>query len=241
MQSVRSSLEYPKGGGPQGTTRFDAAIMRPVVVKDGQATQIVDLGNVTAVTTTYTVLATDGVVELGNTTSYTVTLPARSAVPKGWSVIFKQTGASGLKTIARAGSDTIDGATSVTLSKQYETVQIMNDGSNWVKVAAFPYLLKQVVTGAATVADATDICVITSDTAFALTLPAAATKAGKIIFFKKNAGAGTNACTITRAGSDTIDGATTYTLTLDKRVVALYSDGSAWFILIPSGLAMTAG
>lgn len=244
MQSVRNKFEYPGAADVIGTTRFDGQLMRAVVIKNGQVAQIVDLGNVTAVTATYTVLPSDGIVKLGNTTSYTATLPAITAVPKGWGVTFKKTGASGVNTIAAAGSDTIDGAASITLTGQFEAVRVFSDGTNWVKSGnTTSYLVKQTIGAGAsqTVNDATDIVVITSDTAIALTLPAAATKSGKILRFKKNAGAGTAATTLTRAGADTIDGGTTYTITADKRVTELYSDGTAWFITVPSGLAMTAG
>lgn len=242
MYVVRNSTEYPKGD-PRGYPVFDGALMRSLILKNGQVPQALDFGNVTAVTATYTVLLSDGLVELGNTTSYTATLPAISAVPKGWGVTFKKTGASGVNTISRAGSDTIDGATSITLQSQYQAVRITSDGTNWIASGASATLLKQTIAAGAsqTVSDGTDVVVITSDTAIALTLPAAVTKAGKLIYFKKNAGAGSAACTLTRAGSDTIDGGTTYTITADKRVTVLYSDGTAWFIIVPSGLALTAG
>lgn len=65
--------------------------------------------------------------------------------------------------------------------------------------------------------------------AFAATLPSAATAGnGATIIFKKT-DSSSNAITITRAGSDTIDGATTQALTEQYSIFALVSDGvSAW-------------
>lgn len=74
--------------------------------------------------------------------------------------------------------------------------------------------------------------------AFAATLPtAAAAGFGAMVFFKKT-DASTNAVTVTRAASDTIDNATTFTLTARYEVVGLSSDGvSNWNIIVrPSGI-----
>lgn len=75
--------------------------------------------------------------------------------------------------------------------------------------------------------------------AFAITLPAArqlADVAGEdlsriIIIKKKDSSA--NAVTVTRAGSDTIDGATTYVLSAQYNTVILCDDqdGDAWNII----------
>lgn len=68
--------------------------------------------------------------------------------------------------------------------------------------------------------------------AFAVTLPsAAATLAGRIFRVKKTDSSG-NAVTLTRAGSDTIDGATTYALSAQYKFIAVECDGvSAWWIV----------
>lgn len=81
------------------------------------------------------------------------------------------------------------------------------------------------------------ICDATSG-AFAITLPAAkalADAAGqdlsRFIYIKKK-DASANAVTVTRAGSDTIDGATTYVLSTqyDAILLADDQDGDAWNI-----------
>lgn len=66
--------------------------------------------------------------------------------------------------------------------------------------------------------------------AFAVTLPAASAAAGKTLEVKK-IDSSANAVTVTRAGSDTIDGATTYALSAQYQSVTLVSDGSAsWYV-----------
>jgi len=75
--------------------------------------------------------------------------------------------------------------------------------------------------------------------AFALTLPAAGAleditekNDGRILIIKKK-DSSANAITVTRAGSDTIDGATTYALSAQYDSVTLVddSDGDAWNII----------
>lgn len=80
----------------------------------------------------------------------------------------------------------------------------------------------------ATVADDVVLC---SGAAFTVTLPAASLP-GKVIRLKKTDSSFTNIITIARAGSDTIDGATSTTLNTLNETVALVSDGvSSWILL----------
>lgn len=67
--------------------------------------------------------------------------------------------------------------------------------------------------------------------AFATTLPAASANSGKRIAFK-NTTTSTTAMTVTRAGSDTIDGATTSAMTTSRGKLILISDGVAtWHVI----------
>lgn len=66
----------------------------------------------------------------------------------------------------------------------------------------------------------------TGNTNRTLTLPAASANAGRVMIVKKT-DSGTGLVTITRAGSDTIDGATTLVLTSQYDSVTLVCDGSA--------------
>lgn len=76
--------------------------------------------------------------------------------------------------------------------------------------------------------------------AFAATLPTAASAAaGAVVFFKKT-DATANAVTITRAGSDTIDGATTLPLSSRYAVAGLQSDGvSSWNVIVKTDSVFT--
>lgn len=66
--------------------------------------------------------------------------------------------------------------------------------------------------------------------AFAVTLPAASARRDQIVIKKTDSSA--NAVTVTRAGSDTIDGATTYALSTQYQSVTLVSDGtSTWYVV----------
>ena len=69
--------------------------------------------------------------------------------------------------------------------------------------------------------------------AWVLTLPPAATIAGKIFIIKKSSG-DTNVLTIDGNASEIIDGITTYSLSAQNQFVALISNGTNWFIIATS-------
>lgn len=74
--------------------------------------------------TLYLVNATGGAI--------TMNLPAAATAGKGFTVLIKKTdSAANAVTIARAGSDTIDGQTSFTILSQYDTFILVSDGTNW--------------------------------------------------------------------------------------------------------------
>ena len=94
-------------------------------------------GGVRAVTATATQIATDRLI-LGDATggAFTVTL-LTAAGREGWEIMVKKTDASGnAVTIDGAGSETIDGATTVALSSQYSSRRLISDGTNWHVVAS---------------------------------------------------------------------------------------------------------
>ena len=66
--------------------------------------------------------------------------------------------------------------------------------------------------------------------AFSVTLPAASTATGNPIWIK-NVSASTNTITIDADGSETIDGATTKTITTARSSVVLLSDGTEWLVM----------
>jgi hypothetical protein len=64
----------------------------------------------------------------------TVNLPG--AVGFNAAILVKKVGAGAAVTVQAAGSQTIDGAATYSLSTQYKYVRLLSDGSNWQIVAA---------------------------------------------------------------------------------------------------------
>ena len=92
----------------------------------------------------YTILASDKIVaQTGTlTTSRTFTLPAANAVPAGKEiVVIDESGtvtAANTIVIARSGSDTIDGATSSTITSPYGSRRLVSDGtSKWTHDSSY--------------------------------------------------------------------------------------------------------
>lgn len=82
--------------------------------------------NTTAKTTTYTAVAGDFVLGTG---TFTVTLPAASANTN--LIIDVKNVSTGVITVGRTGSDTIDGATTQSVVSQYQSYTFVSDGTNW--------------------------------------------------------------------------------------------------------------
>ena len=85
-----------------------------------------------AKTGNYTITSSDTVI-LADATSgtITITLPTASSV-SGYRFYIKRTdGSANSVSVARSGSDTIDGSTSCTISVQYVSLEVVSDGSNW--------------------------------------------------------------------------------------------------------------
>ena len=70
---------------------------------------------------------------------------------------------------------------------------------------------------------------INTGTAVTVTLPAASANAAKV-FKDSTGGAGTNTITINRAGTATIDGATSQTIESNFGSLKIICDGTNWFI-----------
>ena len=66
--------------------------------------------------------------------------------------------------------------------------------------------------------------------AFAINLPLASTCSGMVVTFK-NVTNSTTACTLTCAGSDTLDGAATLALTTAWQKITIQSNGTVWYII----------
>lgn len=188
---------------------------------------------------TATINPQDGVV-LANATSnnITLTLPAANAATpfsNGYRII-KTDSSANTVTIQRAGSDTIMGFTSIVLTSQFEEVTLHSNGSNQYFSAPGAFnaannAIKKVTTSPYT-ATVSDYKVLVDATSGAVTfnLPAAnSVPAGWEIRVEK-IDSGANAVTVTRAGSDTIEGANTVALSAQYNNVRLTSDGvGVWY------------
>jgi hypothetical protein len=62
--------------------------------------------------------------------AFTVTLPTAVSIA-GQEFVIKNSGA-GVITIATTSSQTIDGATTATLTTQYESITLLSNGANWI-------------------------------------------------------------------------------------------------------------
>jgi len=86
---------------------------------------------VTSITADTTLTSDYSIVICGSTNTYTVTLPSATTIC-GKIYQLKKTGASGTITIATTSSQTIDGASTTTLTTQYSKISLVSDGSNWI-------------------------------------------------------------------------------------------------------------
>ena len=88
-----------------------------------------------AKTTTYIVLTSDnGTLFLGDASggAFTFTLPTAASAADGFRIGFKKTDSSvNALTIDGNGSETIDGATTITVDNQFDEVLLVTDGTTW--------------------------------------------------------------------------------------------------------------
>lgn len=117
-----------------------------------------------------------------------------------------------------SGSDTLPVVQSGT-TKEATVEQVRSFKTNVSKTAAYT----------ATLTDHFIDCDATS-AAFSITLPAVASSSGKELIIKK-IDSSANAVTVDGNASETIDGATTYSLAQQYDSVTIYCDGSEWHII----------
>ena len=165
------------------------------------------------------------------TAARTITLPAATSSGQIVTIIDESGSVTPTNsiTVARAGSDTIDGLTSYTIARAYSRVRLISNGvSNW-SVMDYEPVRTPIADAAYTITSRRD-CIIsyTSITASRIVTLPAATNAGQRIVIVDGSGScsATNTIVITRAGSDTINGATTYTLSTAYGSVTLLANGT---------------
>lgn len=101
---------------------------RVTVRQSGASVAGLAASQVVAKTTTYTAVNHDLVLASASGGAFTVTLPAVAA---GAFVTVKKTDSSANVVTVSPASGTIDGASSVALSVQYESYDFVSDGTNW--------------------------------------------------------------------------------------------------------------
>jgi len=203
----------------------------------------------------YSALVTDRLIAYtALTAARTVTLPSAASYPTGAQIIvIDETGnCSNTKTItvSRAGSDTIDGAASAVIAGPYGVLALESNGSN-----AWTVTHSRVASNARTAVSDAPYSALTSDLLIAYTaitaarvvslLAAAAYPTGTQLTVVDESGScsATDTITISRAGSDTINGATSIALNAAYGYATIETNGSnAWTIIDSSGVAaVTSG
>lgn len=195
---------------------------------------------VRSVTTNYTAVGGDAIILVNATGgAVTITLPAANqASPTGKFIqVVKIDSSANAVTIQRAGSDTIEGLTTINLQTQYSSVTLYSDGTGvwYPSPGAFSAdnLSLKTVTTTYTITQSDDkVLANATGGAFTITLPAAnSVPAGWEVRVEK-IDAAANTVTVSRAGADTIEGANTVALAAQYSNTRLTSDGtSVWYKL----------
>lgn len=110
--------------------------------------------------------------------------------------------------------------------------QIVRQNTVGTFTVGLPLFNRRAVADAAIEVAATDQLVAATGVTAprAITLPLASTMAGQRVSVKDETGnANTHNLTVTRSGSDTIDGATTYVISTNYGFATFYSNGTNWF------------
>jgi Cu/Ag efflux protein CusF len=160
-------------------------------------------------------------------------------LPAGWVQIIKKIDAtSNTVTLVSANNNnppfaslgqTFDGASTFVLAKQNDFVMLQSDGANWRVIGGSHSTLTARTTSTTVVSTRTTYDATTAP--IVATLPAAAAVQAGANYIIKKIDASVNAVTVTPAGSDLIDGQTSYALSAQYKYVSLFSDGvSNWYI-----------
>lgn len=220
ISAVTDTVNFP-GDDTITTYRATAAKIFDYIRGKFQASATIT-GTGTTLTSANTIVLLDP-----TSAAFTQALPAVSGLPTGMIITFKNIATNGnVVTLDPNSSETIDGITTLILA-QGKSAQLINTGTAWLNLlpgSAKRQVNTQTTTYTATDADDLIICTGT----FTLTLPSAAVKGKQLII--KNAGTGV--ITISRASSDTIDGATSFVASIQYQAVTLISSGStAWHVV----------
>lgn len=165
----------------------------------------------------------------------TVTLPTLTAADDGWMVgIVKSTTDLNDVTVSPAAG-TISGLDSITLHAGYQAAVLLWTGSVWVLngIDKWPPLRLFALTADTALTNLYFGSLITVTPVAApvtLTLPTAVGNEGLSLFVERRGA--THSVILDGNGAETINGATTYTITQDRGVVLIISDGVGWRVLM---------
>lgn len=192
-------------------------------------------GAETIKTAAYTAAAADvgKTIILNKATPDTLSFQPAATLGSSWMVIIKNIGA-GTWTLDPDGSETIDGAATVSLATNQSLVVASNgtalrtlflsSASAGVLSKTANYTVVAADKGALILCDATG-------GPFTVTLPAAAAAGAGFEIAIKKTDSSINAVTVDGDGSETIDGATTFVLDEQYEEVTIRSDGAGWAVV----------
>ncbi len=200
-----------------------------------------------------TISATSSVAALtaNLTANRTWTLPAANAVQAGWELVVVDevagiTGGFAL-TVAAAGSDTINGASSLALARPRGALRLISDGaSRWSLAAAIPGARQQGGDAALTISATSSVAALaatlTANRTWTLPAAAAVPPGWELVIVDETGGiAGGFQITVVAAGSDTINGLSSFALATTRGQARLISDGSSRWSLSASGSGGSGG
>ena len=96
---------------------------------------------ITSITGTYTALSTDEVILASAGSAFTITLPTAVGIT-GRTYTIKKTDASvNAVTLDANGAETIDGALTISLANQYESVTLVSNGVSWIIEEFKPFII----------------------------------------------------------------------------------------------------
>lgn len=161
----------------------------------------------------------------------TATLPSASGAT-GSSFRIINIGTSKTVYIDADSTQTIDGTLTVNLPAG-RSIEIVSNGSNWRSFLPLDLTSPTAVKTTTYSIDYADTIVLVNATSggFTVTLPSAATMAGKQFQIKRTDQTLANAVTIATTSSQTIDGATTRKLMTQYEEYTVVSDGSNWHVV----------
>lgn len=186
-------------------------------------------------TANYTVLSSDdnALVECNASGgAFTLTLPTLPASPVGFRVYVAKTDASAnALTVQGLGGELIDGLSSLKMRKARQFIAFYWNGTGWTTTrgAGIAEAISKTVDATLT-EDEIDFIVATATLAnTTLTLPAVANLRGRFMVVKKLTSP--NQVILDANAAETIDGATTYTLSKANETVVLFCTGAAWLVV----------